>query len=1500
MHSSIKNLFLFVTTTSNIYSTVYIVTAPSDTDSIGTLRNAINTINASTDEINIISIDPSIELINLTSDLPVINVANPNALVVITAANSTKINGNQLYRIFATNKSSLSLENLSLENGLAAGGNGTNSNARSGAGGGGMGAGGGIFIDFRQTLTLTNTSLASCRAQGGNGGIAENSPGGSGGSGGGASWSKTTATSTTTNSGGGDFPGNRARGGSMYQGSIGYGGGNGGIGRTSKGKSLLAGIGGGNYSESSATNGVGGNGGYCGGGGGSAPSASGAGGGNGGGKGIVAHLNTFGGGGGGYGSGGAGAKGTMTVAGGGGGGFGGGGGGGGSAGFIVGAGGGGGGFGGGGGGGTGSNGAQIGGGGLGGSYGGDGSQGTTSMQGGNGGGGAGIGGGVFVADGAVLKINDFVSLKNNTVAGGTGAVAGLGLANDVFLFKEATVVFTGINDQTIDFAIQCDPHANGKNIDHGITIHTNNPLAVITLTNVNNNYQGGTRVVHGIINVNSDSVLGNISGALVLSGGTLQVGESFTLSRSVRTIDSNSAIDTNGNTLTIAGTITGNGGIIKNGLGTLILANTNSYLNGTTINAGFLSISSESSIGGPSASLTLAGGTLLATGDVVISGPTFVTSHSSITTASSQITSLTGPLTGSNNAILTLNGPGINQISIIAVEKDDLFTISGCIEGSSSITKTSEGTLILSGNNTYTGGTIIRAGTLTISSEDNIGGRFADISLHGATLHITGDITTFGNIEISNDSIISTDTTFLANLTGEISGKGTLTLSGEGLIKFSGNHGNNYSGTIIVENGILSLNKENGDAIPGDVIIDGGKLVLEASNQLSNTSTVILNGGIFNLNGYAETISQLMFNGGFLSQEGALLTLNDNTTLLTMRNNLISGPLAFNGTGKVVFDNTNVGSAIICGDIDLGAHATTFEIKRGTEKSDMIIEGSLCNGGLIKLGNGVLNLAGKNTYKGDTSVLEGMLIVNGSIPNSTTSLFSGTVLKGTGIVGPLIINKGAILAPGNSMGTLHSGPTTFDSDSIFLIEINPSEASLLEVTGPATLGGNVKVIAEPGTYPQSGQYPILTATSLHGTFDSLVVRGLDGYIFKLHQLANSVYLQYSLESLFIETSKLSGNESKITNYLNKNANNSTLAFFTELEDSSLENSLNSISPARNAFGTYIAGQTAFSISNVMNRHMDNLRFSGNEFLENPHLSMLLAYNSNDLNLYGKIGDRENKYAVWISGFGEFAHQVASEQNPSFNYISGGALTGFDYYIKEKALVGASLGYAHTRYEESNNAGDGNINYYLASLYGEAFVGNFYLYPAIWGIFNRTKNTRHISFPGFSANAHSNISAWQFIPHLELGYVAQLSRMDVIPFSSFDWAISWQGGYQEKGASPFNAKQKSNNSSIIRSEAGLKFCEKWEKSWGAFFLQEKVSYVFEKPLGTGTVNAAFVGTPGSFTVTAVNQTLNLGAVGLNFLVVMGKKKPLEINLSYEGEFGSQYWSSGIFLNISKQF
>ena len=158
-------------------------------------------------------------------------------------------------------------------------------------------------------------------------------------------------------------------------------------------------------------------------------------------------------------------------------------------------------------------------------------------------------------------------------------------------------------------------------------------------------------------------------------------------------------------TATIAVPIVGPGGIEKIGAGTIVLAAANSYTGGTTINGGTLSISSDANLGAASGGLTFIGGTLENT--------------AALTTARA----------------ITLANTGTFKTTA------DL-TATGVISGGGALTKAGNGRLTLTGNNSYAGGTIIHAGTVSVSADANLGDAAGGLIFHGGTLQNTAAFTT--------------------------------------------------------------------------------------------------------------------------------------------------------------------------------------------------------------------------------------------------------------------------------------------------------------------------------------------------------------------------------------------------------------------------------------------------------------------------------------------------------------------------------------------------------------------------------------------------------------------------------------------------------------------------------------------------------------------------------------------------------------------------------------
>ncbi|NUH53360.1 autotransporter outer membrane beta-barrel domain-containing protein [Citrobacter portucalensis] len=313
-------------------------------------------------------------------------------------------------------------------------------------------------------------------------------------------------------------------------------------------------------------------------------------------------------------------------------------------------------------------------------------------------------------------------------------------------------------------------------------------------------------------NVTVDNSKGDviISGAQFATDGYRVGGEAITTDTANTLIRvGDGTVDGANYTATIDSVIRGTGGLNKGDLGTLILTGDNTYSGGTTITSGTLQVAGDTNLGAADTGITFNGGTLKY-------GEAFDTAR--------QVTLESGGGTFDTNG---------HDVSLLTE-----------VEGNGQLTKTGKGSLTLTLDNTYTGGTTIEQGVLQLGNGGDIGS-------------IQGDVVDNGVLNVNRGDTLA--------LTGNISGKGQLHQTGSGITELQGE--NSYSGATLIANGVLQAGNANTlSSASHHYVVADTKLNTQGYNQ---TVAGLSNGGDVSLIGQ-QTGTTLTVKGDYTGEKGTI------------------------------------------------------------------------------------------------------------------------------------------------------------------------------------------------------------------------------------------------------------------------------------------------------------------------------------------------------------------------------------------------------------------------------------------------------------------------------------------------------------------------------------------------------------------------------------------------------------------------------------------------------
>jgi len=294
-------------------------------------------------------------------------------------------------------------------------------------------------------------------------------------------------------------------------------------------------------------------------------------------------------------------------------------------------------------------------------------------------------------------------------------------------------------------------------------------------------------------------------------------------------------------------------------------------------------------------------------------------------------------------------------------------TIASTLAGGGGIDKTDLGTLILSGTNTYGGGTRISAGTLKLEGDGTLGSWLNPLTMSsGATLDLGGTSQTVGELSgggtitstvltgntarLTVNQNYSTDaTTFSGALVeqfDEING-GSLTLgltkSGLGTLTLTGN--NAYTGTTDILGGTLIVDGTLGNTYWGNVLLGNSQVRVASGSALGGGGSIAGGVTVEYLGTLLGSNTQTLSMGSLALDAGSHINVSLGAPLATGLFN-VSGDLALDGILNVS-DAGGFGSGLYR-LFDYGGTLTDGGLAIGTTPSgyasgDLTVQTSVAN-----------------------------------------------------------------------------------------------------------------------------------------------------------------------------------------------------------------------------------------------------------------------------------------------------------------------------------------------------------------------------------------------------------------------------------------------------------------------------------------------------------------------------------------------------------------------------
>ena len=391
---------------------------------------------------------------------------------------------------------------------------------------------------------------------------------------------------------------------------------------------------------------------------------------------------------------------------------------------------------------------------------------------------------------------------------------------------------------------------------------------------------------------------------------------------------------------------------------------------------------------------------------------------------------------------------------IYTVDAGTITTESGNLSGTGGITKLGTGTLLLTGNNTYTGDTALEAGVIR-AANGNALGTGSLIASNNTTFEVTNSITVTNDLSVytvkfrnggntlsgtitNNNTVYDVAAGTTNTLSGLVTGTGGLELIGGGVLAVTGTT-NSYTGNTTISNGTLRIT------------------TLADSNSVSSVGT----SNNITLAGANATNAILDYTGSnvatdrtfVLTNGGGTINMTSSTTEMTLTGSASGAGTLIVGEGTLILSNTGTTNSFAPAAIQVDSGAT-LELAANDQIGNTT--GLILNGGTFRVGTattGFSDTLGTLTLN-TTSTIDLGAWTTGvrqlTFANSSAISWTGTLI---------ITNWQGVVTPGGSSSDV--AEILFGAGGLTSTQLAQVYWANQDVNASALIGGNGELAPIP-------------------------------------------------------------------------------------------------------------------------------------------------------------------------------------------------------------------------------------------------------------------------------------------------------------------------------------------------------------------------------------------------------------------------------------------------------